>query len=171
MVAVAAAGSFAPDSPVKAHDIHRQSLYMSAGTAVEPMQRSAAGSPETEKEPMRVLEYEPLQPPTLVATGPNSMTLQWKELVLASAEQGSSAVEESEISGLVVTYALQTRLVSFYLAVLFVCWVQMYTREVIQGALVALGDWRNYHFDSSRWQMELHLPGLSASRAGINLRE
>ena len=166
-----AAGSIVPDSPGKTHGINRQSLYMSAGTAVEPMQRSAAESPVTEKEPMRVLGYEALQPPTLVATGPNSMTLQWKELVLSSAEGGSSILEESEISGLVVTYALQTRLVSFYWAVLSVCWVQMYTREGIQGALVALGDWRNYNFDSSRWQMELHLPGLSASRAGISLRQ
>lgn len=55
-----------------------------------------------------LVRFEPPSPPTLVATGPNVMSLQWKKLVLKA---GSAVVE---VSNWEITYALYMKLVRIH---------------------------------------------------------
>ena len=54
-----------------------------------------------------VVEFEAPTRPTLVATSPYQMTLQWKQLVLRSQ------TDSSRIEGLAPTFTLEVNLVSF----------------------------------------------------------
>lgn len=68
-------------------------------------QKGNAVAPEGELPKKTLIEFETPQPPTLVATSPYQMTLQWKKLLLRSPPQ------EPELDGLAINFALLMKLV------------------------------------------------------------
>ena len=79
---------------------------MEAGNVGSRMGHGEA--PEGETPNKTLIELESPQPPSLVATGPYQMTLQWKELMLRRTPQ------EAQLDGLAINFALLMKLVSLY---------------------------------------------------------
>ena len=74
---------------------------------VEDPQGSAACESAEQMDEEHVVEFEAPTRPTLVATSPYQMTLQWKQLVLRSQ------TDSSRIEGLAPIFTLEVNLVSF----------------------------------------------------------